>query len=157
MQRRTWKLLAIVAVPGLCGLVLSPAAYANAEHQGQMFQMMDRNGDGKISADEHAAAAKKMFQMMDANQDGKVTASEMDAAHERITGKPKSAAKGQEMSASDKIKVVDTNHDGVLSVEEHEAGAKEMFEKMDTDKDGYVSKSEMEAGHAKLMSKGAKK
>src|SRR5881394_3362726 len=54
-----------------------------AEHE---FQMMDTNGDGKISADEHAAGAKKMFDKMDANHDGKVTADEMAAAHQKVTG-----------------------------------------------------------------------
>ena len=44
---------------------------------------MDTNKDGKSSADEHAAAAKKMFDTMDANKDRKVTATEMDAAHQR--------------------------------------------------------------------------
>ena len=37
--------------------------------------------DGSISATEHAAGAKKMFEKMDADGDGIVTAEEMDAAH----------------------------------------------------------------------------
>ncbi len=57
------------------------------------------------------------------------------------------------MSSADKIKALDTNHDGVLSEEEHVAGAKMMFDKMDTDKDGFLTKQEMEAGHAKMMTK----
>jgi Ca2+-binding EF-hand superfamily protein len=151
--------IAVVALPALCGFALSPVvrAHGGAEHKQAQFEMMDSNGDGKISAEEHAAGAKKMFQMMDADNDSKVTAAEMDAAHEKIAGKPKSAAKGHEMSAADKIKVVDSNHDGVLSADEHEAGAKAMFEKMDTDKDGFLTKAEMEAGHAKMMSKSAAK
>ncbi|HET6150143.1 MAG TPA: hypothetical protein VFH68_21560 [Polyangia bacterium] len=155
---RSWK-IAVVALPALSGFALAPVAGAHggADNKDAQFQMMDSNGDGKISADEHAAGAKKMFQMMDADSDGKVTASEMDAAHERITGKPKGATKGHEMSAADKIKVIDSNHDGVLTADEHEAGAKTMFEKMDADKDGFVTKAEMEAGHAKMMSKAAKK
>jgi Ca2+-binding EF-hand superfamily protein len=165
MKHRMLKVV-VVALPAVCGFALAAGVQANNnEHKDAMFQMMDSNGDGKISAEEHEAGAKKMFQMMDADKDGKVTASEMDAAHERMTGKSKTQAnsdaksgmKGHEMSANDKIKAVDTNHDGVVTADEHEAGAKAMFDKMDTDKDGYLTKSEMEAGHAKLMSKPASK
>jgi Ca2+-binding EF-hand superfamily protein len=141
------------------------------DHQ---FQMMDANGDGKVTPEEHAAGAKKMFEMMDADKDGKVTAAEMDAAHEHMMGQrdgkndgvtePKSAAKTavknapekHGMSAAEKIKVVDGNGDGVLTAEEHAAGAKKMFEKMDTDHDGSMTKDELAAGHAKMMHKAAK-
>jgi Ca2+-binding EF-hand superfamily protein len=148
-NRRLFQ-LAVVGLSGLCGLAISPTVRAHGGADAdQMFQMMDSNGDGKISADEHAAGAKKMFDKMDANKDGRVTAAEMDAAHEQIAGK----AKKPQLSSADKIKVVDTNHDGVLSVEEHVAGAKMMFDKMDTDKDGFLTKAEVEAGHAKMMPK----
>jgi len=119
-----------------------------ADHDA-MFKQMDTNGDGKISAEEHAAAVKKMFDIMDANHDGKVTADEMTAAHEKITGKK---AQPGEMSSADKIKMFDTNGDGVLSAEEHQTGAKAMFDKMDADKDGFVTKAEMTAAH-KTMKK----
>jgi Ca2+-binding EF-hand superfamily protein len=95
-----------------------------------------------------------MFDTMDTNKDGKVTAAEMDAAHEKVTGHK---ATKDEISAAEKIKVVDTNHDGVLTAQEHEAGADRMFDMMDTNKDGYLSKAELEAGHAKMMAKPAKK
>ena len=114
------------------------------------FAAMDTNKDGKVSAEEHAAASKKMFDMMDANKDGKVTAAEMTAAHQRVTGKK---AKKSDMSATDKIKVIDTDGDGILTAEEHAAGSRAMFEKMDTDKDGFLSKDEIAAGHAQMMKK----
>lgn len=118
---------------------------ANAE-----FRKMDMNKDGKVSADEHAAGAKKMFDAMDANKDGKVTPAEMNAAHQRVTG---SKANKSEMSAVDKIKVIDTDGDGILTAEEHAAGSRSMFEKMDADKDGFLTKSELAAGHASMMKK----
>lgn len=44
---------------------------------GSHFTDMDSNGDGTITADEHATAAAKRFAEMDANGDGKVTRDEM--------------------------------------------------------------------------------
>ncbi len=41
---------------------------------------------------------------------------------------------------------MDTNHDGVISADEHAVFAKSMFDKMDADHDGKVTKAEMEAG-----------
>lgn len=60
----------------LGALALSPAAFAQ---HADMFATMDSNGDGKISAEEHAAGASAMFAKMDANHDGSVTAEEMKA------------------------------------------------------------------------------
>ena len=135
----------------LLGLACLPTAVAQDKSAtAAQFKSMDTNGDGKISRAEHAAGAKKMFEAMDASKDGKVIAAEMDAAHQKVTGKP--PAKG-EMSSAEKIKVVDTNGDGVLTAEEHAAGARAMFDRMDTNKDGFLSPAELEAGHARLLKK----
>jgi Ca2+-binding EF-hand superfamily protein len=144
------KKLSLNLVGGLAMVCsFTPAAFAGGgDWSDREFKMMDTNGDGKISAEEHAAGAKAMFDKMDENKDGKVTSAEMEAGHEKVTGAK--AHKGG-MNAVDKIKAIDTNNDGVLTAEEHAAGAKTMFEKMDTDKDGYLSKSELAAGHAKMM------
>lgn len=153
-------------------LVLAHAG-SDGDSVAHEMKMMDSNGDGKISADEHASGARRMFAMMDGNGDGKVTASEMDAAHDKVTGhgatrlkdkvgalaEKKGAAAApaaSELSAADKIKALDKNGDGVLTAEEHEAGAKMMFGKMDTDQDGALTKSEVAAGHAKMLRKMAK-
>ena len=89
-----------------------------------------------------------MFATMDANKDGKVTAAEMKASYQRITGQK---AKKSDMTAADKIKVVDKNGDGMLTAEEHATGSRVMFEKMDTNKDGFLTKDELVAGHAGMM------
>ncbi len=44
---------------------------------------IDTDGDGRISAAEHAAGSQKMFGKMDADGDGKITAAEMQAGHDK--------------------------------------------------------------------------
>ncbi|HEX6707588.1 MAG TPA: EF-hand domain-containing protein [Albitalea sp.] len=142
-----WHLTLALGLGGLAAFAFAAGSKGGADAE---FSMMDSNHDGKVSADEHAAGAKRMFDTMDADHDGKVTAAEMDAAHERISGRK--ARKG-DMSAADKIKVVDRNGDGVLTAEEHAAGSKAMFERMDTDHDGALSKAEFTKGHARMLEK----
>jgi hypothetical protein len=59
------------------------------------------------------------------------------------------------MTSADKIKKLDTNSDGVLTADEHAAGAQSMFDKMDTNHDSYLTKAEIKAGHEKYMQKPA--
>jgi len=58
----------------------APAAAQPMPMKG-MMAMMDPDGDGKITAAEHAAAAQAMFEKADANHDGNLTHEEMMAAH----------------------------------------------------------------------------
>ncbi len=127
-----------------------PASAAAANQPETAFVSMDANGDGKLSPDEHVAAATRMFETMDTNTDGKVTATEMTAAHQKVTGKK---AQKSDLTAAEKIKVVDIDGDGVMSLDEHTAGARSMFEKMDSNKDGYLRKAELKAGHDKHLKK----
>ncbi|MBL0124274.1 MAG: EF-hand domain-containing protein [Betaproteobacteria bacterium] len=139
------------ALAGLAALATwAYTAHANPRKSDAEFAKMDINRDGRVSSDEHAAGGKQMFDAMDANHNGKVTALEMDAAHERVTG---AQANRAEMSAAEKIKVIDKDGDGILSAAEHASGSQAMFEKMDTNKDGYLSRVELAAGHANMLKK----
>jgi hypothetical protein len=44
------------------------------------------------------------------------------------------------------LQTIDTNKDGMISVAEHAAGARQMFRVMDADTDGRVTAAEHEAG-----------
>jgi hypothetical protein len=48
----------------------------HAHHQGMIFDMMDRNDDGSITADEINAISAKQFKRMDKNGDGALTPDE---------------------------------------------------------------------------------
>ena len=86
---------------------------------------------------------------MDADHDGRVSRDE-HAAHEKVTGQK---AKKGDMTSAEKIKVIDTDADGILTAEEHAAGSRKMFDTMDTNKDGALSEAELSAGHAKMLRK----
>jgi len=128
---------------GALALACTSAAFGGDDH----FSMMDANRDGKISAAEHEAGAQKMFETMDADRDGKVTAAEMDAAHSGMKGRDHKS----HMPSSAKIKMVDSDGDGVLTRKEHQQGSSKMFAKMDTDRDGALSSAEVQSGHGKMM------
>lgn len=137
-----------------CGLVLSTIAGARAQQVQKpvdaQFNAMDSDRDGRLSPAEHAAGAKRMFDFMDANRDGEVTATEMDASQQKLTGHK---AGDRDLSSAEKIKVVDTDRNGILTASEHASGSTTMFGRMDTNKDGFVSKPEMAAGHARMLHK----
>ncbi len=48
------------------------------------------------------------------------------------------------MKSSDMMSMMDTNHDGMVSADEHAAYGKMMFDKMDANHDGMASKAEMD-------------
>jgi Ca2+-binding EF-hand superfamily protein len=149
------------------GFVLATSAYAGGNSGQAEVKMMDTDQNGSISATEHTAGAKKMFDKMDADSDGIVTAQEMGTAHkdmatahsehsETVSSRqpePRTSyASGKPVkSASAKIKAIDTDGDGAITAAEHEAGSKKMFGKMDKDQNGRLSAAEIQAGHDRMM------
>jgi Ca2+-binding EF-hand superfamily protein len=55
-------------------------------------------------------------------------------------------------SGQAELKMMDADHDGSVSADEHAAGAKQMFQKMDADGDGIVTAKEMDAAHKDMPS-----
>ncbi|MBL8271303.1 EF-hand domain-containing protein [Steroidobacter sp.] len=167
----TSKLIPLAIASILCGVAVAGGG------KDDPMKMMDKDGDGKITAMEHADGAKMMFSKMDSNKDGQVTAQEMDAAHAMMKDKDHAPARTadsrpesekmqdkkaydqtgtgksmpKEMSSAQKIAVMDTNNDGKLSAAEHAAGAKQMFSKMDADHDGTLTAQELREGHRTEM------
>jgi hypothetical protein len=112
------------------------------------IRRLDKDGDGKLSRDEHAAGARQMFDAMDGNHDGKVTAAEMDAAMAKQKDRrPSRSMKARGTSGAERIKLLDRDGDGVVTSEEDAQAAKAMFDQMDSDKDGFLNSAELAGGH----------
>ncbi|KRG42881.1 hypothetical protein ARC78_07800 [Stenotrophomonas pictorum JCM 9942] len=130
-------------------LVLAGLLLAGAAHAEEKARSMDANGDGMVSASEHADAARMKFETMDANKDGFVTAAEMDQS-------PMAMGKDRPMRqppAADRIRMMDGDGDGKLSAPEYAAATKKMFDSTDTDKNGMISRAEMEASHKPMAAR----
>lgn len=50
----------------------------------EKIKMIDADGDGAISAEEHEKGSQKMFGKMDKDQDGKLSQAEIQAGHDRM-------------------------------------------------------------------------
>jgi Ca2+-binding EF-hand superfamily protein len=113
------------------------------------MKMMDTDKNGRITMAEHTMGAKKMFEKIDADYDGRVTATEMDAAHKDM---PSAHSSKPVKSSANKIKTIDTDSDGVISAEEHEKGSQKMFSQLDKNEDGNLTQAEIQAGHDRMLS-----
>jgi Ca2+-binding EF-hand superfamily protein len=142
VKRLARTLLAI----SLCtGLTLASVAFAADDSVTAQMKAMDTNGDGMVSANEHADYARAQFQAMDADHNGQVTVAEMDAWRKaQIKGK---APANLQPSSVTLIKSLDSNNDGTVSAEEYATAAEKDFNAMDTNHDGKLTADEMRIAH----------
>ena len=61
---------------------------ANEMSAADKIKTIDTNGDGILTADEHAAGSRTMFDRMDTDKDGFLTKAEFDAGHSKMLHKP---------------------------------------------------------------------
>ncbi len=74
-------------------------AYARGDVQ-LLFDAMDTDGDGAITAAEHEAGSKKMFEKMDKDHDGKLSYSEWEASQSSASGSSSSSSSPSSSSPS---------------------------------------------------------
>lgn len=134
---RTLSTVAL-AVAAACSLSL-PASAGDGPGCQKQQMVQDVEGNGQLTASSHSAGAAKRFATMDADSDGKVTAAEIGASR----GAEAIAWATEQLSASDKIKKLDANRDGMLSAKEYADGSQAMFQSLDTDGDGVLTPDEM--------------
>jgi Ca2+-binding EF-hand superfamily protein len=108
------------------------------------LRIMDVDGDGVVSAREHESGSQQVFDKMDADHDGEVTAPEMQASS---TSMSSATAPGTASPPAEaRIAAVDRDADGKLTAEEHAAASRDMFGQLDGDRDGSLSRNEIQIG-----------
>jgi hypothetical protein len=131
------------------GMTLSVAAYAhgpyqNAPGQGMgpgMMQgygwggMLDRDGDGRISAEEAALRHETLFHELDADGDGVLSEEEFMADWAGAYG-PRQQRR--EAHRRERFGQLDGNGDGQVDQGEFMAAGREHYQQLDTDGDGQV-------------------
>jgi Ca2+-binding EF-hand superfamily protein len=140
-------MLLIVVLVGL-GAMATAAARAGEAGSGRLmerlFQKMDSDGDGALSAAEGEAAAETMFDRRDANGDGVLTEAEFMA--EKGGGRL-SSEQQQKLDAlrAKRFAAMNKDGDGQVSAAEFFAAAQQRFTAADGNGDGRVTKDELRA------------
>jgi Ca2+-binding EF-hand superfamily protein len=158
-----------VALLSLCWLSgLGPAFGQDQpkEQKQSVFQRMDANGDGKVTADEYAALRKARFKNLDANGDGKVSKDEFQKGGMKAVDPdnddamtldeyliffvgPENRDKKAEGTVKKDTKGIfaqsDLDGDGVLGVGEVVVFRAAEFKDMDANGDGKVTPEEFQA------------
>lgn len=151
------------------GIITRAEATAAAD---AMFARMDKNRDGKISADERpgrrGAQAGEMtqqqlrerflqrFDRADANKDGRLDQAErQNMATKRGDRRGGMMHRGGEggRGGMGMMMHADTNRDGILTKAEATAAAAAMFDRVDTNKDGRIDQAERDAARAQMKAK----
>lgn len=153
-------------------LLIVPVCFALEEETAQttsIFERWDRDGDGRVTAEEKKARVEIWFAEVDIDGDGKITLDEKMAATDRMFDEADLAGDGyitvteylmffcgeteleQEVKAKKTVlektgfKRHDKNNDGYITVEECVAVRRVIFEAKETDSDGRLSKDELRA------------
>jgi Ca2+-binding EF-hand superfamily protein len=115
------------------------AKHRGGRHHGHALKALDKDGDGRISRDEAAAAPRlaQNFDRIDADRDGFLTKEELRAAHKAMR--------------VEHWNRMDTDRDGRISLAEAQANAPRLaknFDQVDANHDGFVTPEELKAAFA---------
>ena len=117
--------------------VLVAGAAAARPHGGAMFERLDADGNGSITAEEIASHKATMREGLDADGNGAVSFEEMQAHRERQ----------REARARARFQRLDADGDGQVSLDEMDARGGKMLERLDADSDGEITREEFRAAH----------
>jgi Ca2+-binding EF-hand superfamily protein len=140
-----------------------PGGAAVNDPQIAQIMRMDRNNDGKLTANEVPVEMRPMFRGVDQNNDG-ITREELAAAMATMRNQfggpgawPGGAAQGGaaniEQQATGQFLQFDKNGDGKLSEAELPPQGKRLLRDGDTNRDGVLDAGELQAALAKLGGK----
>ncbi len=127
----------------------APPPRGEGQGPGRFMERIDKDGDGKISVAEFAAArgemAKFRFTRLDADSDGKVTEAEFKAAMEKMPKPPEGS--DRPVRELPTFAELDANKDGAVTAEESTAlattKAAEKAKELDKNSDGFLTREEM--------------
>jgi Ca2+-binding EF-hand superfamily protein len=113
----------------------------------EMFEVIDADGDGRITVEELQGARAAMVSGADADKDGKLSVEELTAQEMRMMQRRATAR------ATERVEMLDVDGDGLLSIEEMAARPfpARLFARLDADEDGVVTLEEMEAAEARMQ------
>jgi hypothetical protein len=113
-----------------CGFTLPASADEPPGCQRPQLKEGEGTADGGITSEKHAAAASK---------NGKITAAEINSSH----GAESIVWANRPEPPAEKIRNLDANRDGVLTVSEYSVGSQKMFHMLDVDGNGVLTPAEM--------------
>jgi Ca2+-binding EF-hand superfamily protein len=132
------------------GTITKAEAMAGADAR---FAKMDADGNGQLDAADMSARTKAHFTKMDADKNGSISEAEFMAAHAAMMGglgEDKGGYDGRHMGRmghdGDRMAMVDTNGDKIISKTEFTAAAQARFAKKDKDNNGVLSGDELKHG-----------
>jgi hypothetical protein len=130
---------AVIGAILTCGFALPALADEAPGCERPQLKEGEGTADGGITAERHAAAASKRFELMDKDKNGKITAAEIGSSH----GAESIVWANQPESPAEKIRTLDANRDGALTVSEYSTGSQRMFHTLDVDGNGVLTPAEI--------------
>ncbi|WP_432383526.1 EF-hand domain-containing protein [Duganella sp. P38] len=148
--------LAVAAMTAACASTTQappadgPAAPAGGHGLSAFIGGFDANRDGVVTRAEYDTVRKQRFTSADTNRDGWLSEDEYVAEFEgRLKQQYADRPQDERYAASIKqahvrFKILDTDHDGKLTLDEENAIAEKTFKRTDTNGDGKIDKTDGE-------------
>ncbi|MGV7207203.1 EF-hand domain-containing protein [Oxalobacteraceae bacterium A2-2] len=145
-------MLALMTAAGASAAADGPVAPAGGHSLAAFIGGYDANRDGVVTREEYDTVRKQRFMTADVNRDGWLSEDEYVAEFEgrlkqQYAGRaPDESYANSIKQAHVRFKILDTDHDGKLTVAEENAIADKTFRNNDTNGDGKVDKADKADG-----------